>query len=255
MTILFAVLIGLAVGSFINALVFRTHEDIPITGRSKCVKCEKPIDARDLVPVLSYFLLRGRCRKCKAAFSWQYPAVEAVTGILFGVAAYYVGDVLADGQSVAEFLRLAVFIVFLVIIFVYDLRYSYILDRFTFPAMIIAVLFNLALGIYEPLYMLIGALVLGGFFLAQYVLSKHTWVGGGDIRMGVLMGLMLGLGSGLVALFLSYALGAIVGAYLLISGKKKFGSKIPFGTFLAVGTFVALLWGSTILDWYLGIVW
>lgn len=260
MVLVFSALIGLAVGSFINALVFRTHEDIPLSGRSKCLKCERPIDARDLIPVLSFFLLRGRCRGCHASISWQYPAVEFATAVLFVILAIDIPlFVSPDLFSVfyGPLIRNAIFTAFLIIIFVYDLRYSYILDRITVPGMMIAILLNLVLysivpGWITPYSMLLGALTLGGFFLLQFVLSKGKWIGGGDIRMGVLMGLMVGFENGLLALFLAYALGAIFGCTLIAAGKKKLGSHVPFGTFLAIGTYVALVWGDAILTWYLG---
>ena len=242
--ILFAAAFGLAIGSFLNVLIFRTHEDVPLTGRSKCLKCEEPIEGRDLIPVLSYFLLRGRCRSCEEEISWQYPAVEAATGILFAFLA-------ATMTDPALFLRGVIFTIFLIIIFVYDLRYHYILDRFTLPAMILAAILNIASNAVSVPSMLIGGAVIGGFFLIQHVVSKGKWVGGGDVRMGVVMGLMLGWQNGLVALFLAYALGAFVGIALILTRRLKMGSQVPFGTFLALGTFIALLWGQPILDWYL----
>ena len=101
--------------------------------------------------------------------------------------------------------------------------------------------------------MLLGALVIGGFFLIQWLLSKGKWIGDGDIRMGVLMGLMLGLENGLVALFIAYILGAAIGVILLVSKKARMKTQIPFGTFLALATFVSLLFGEQILNWYLSL--
>ena len=254
MIIFFAVLFGLAVGSFLNVVVFRTHTDVPLTGRSKCQICEQPIGWFDLIPVFSYLTLRGRCRRCKTAISWQYPLVEAATAALFAVIAWQMlpMDLLATAPYLAVALRTAIFTIFLIIIFVYDLKYSYILDRFTIPGMVIAFLLNLALGTPPIISMLEGAVFAGGFFLLQYVMSRGRWIGGGDVRMGVLMGLMLGLPSTVLALFLSYAVGAIVGIVLILTKKKQFASGIPFGTFLAIGTFAALLWGPKIIGWYLG---
>lgn len=240
----FAALIGLCIGSFLNVVIFRTHEDVPITGRSMCLKCEVPIQNRDLIPVLSFILLRGRCRNCEEEISWQYPAIEAATALLFA----FIAATTADAATI---LRLAIFTVFLIIIFVYDLRYHFILDRFTLPAMILAIVLNFVSGAVSPDSMLIGGGVIGGFFLAQFLVSKGKWVGGGDIRMGVVMGLMLGWQLGLLALFLAYVSGAFVGIVLLLMRRLKMGSHVPFGTFLALGTFVALLWGQPILDWYL----
>lgn len=262
MILVLAAILGLIFGSFLNALVFRTHADIPMTGRSKCAKCEVPIDARDLVPVLSFFLLRGRCRSCKEAISWQYPLVEVITAGLFVILAAQApsGYVNYDMTAVVfgPIFRNMILTTFLIIIFVYDFQYSYILDRFIFPAMIVAVLLNAALQpfassfIPTPASMISGAVLLGGFFLAQFLISKGLWIGGGDVRMGVLMGLILGWKLGLLALFLSYVIGAAVGIVLLVSKKKSMTSRIPFGTFLAMGTFISMVWGTHIVDWYLG---
>jgi prepilin signal peptidase PulO-like enzyme (type II secretory pathway) len=127
-------------------------------------------------------------------------------------------------------------------------------DKFTIPAMIVALLLNLLFAFVSPLLMLSGALILGGFFWIQYVLSKGTWVGGGDIRLGVLMGFMLGLWQGLVALFLAYVIGAIVAVILLITGKADRKTQLPFGVFLTLGTVIMLLSGEVILDWYIGLL-
>src|SRR3989338_7920584 len=138
---LWVFVVGVCVGSFLNVAIFRILEgEGVVKGRSKCRVCEIPIGAGDLVPVLSYLRLRGRCRSCKSVISWQYPLVELATGVLF-VLAYWLGD------GWIEILRDWVFVSFLIIIFVYDLRYMLIIDRFTIPAMIFALTMNLWLGI------------------------------------------------------------------------------------------------------------
>lgn len=241
-----AILLGVCIGSFLNAAIFRAHEEGSVwKGRSKCMNCEVPLGWMDLIPVVSYLLLRGRCRQCKQVIDWQYPIIEIVTGMLFLVA-YAVTP-----YDIVLLVRNWTFISFLIIIFVYDLRYFYILDRFTIPAMIVAIIANLWIGIIHPWSFLLGAVVLGGFFLAQYLLSKGVWIGGGDIRMGVLMGLILGLEQGLVALFLAYVVGAVVSIGLLLSGKVTRKTALPFGTFLALGTLVCLFIGRDLLGWYL----
>jgi len=249
---LFIFILGVCIGSFLNVAIFRVHEGRSvINGRSKCKTCEEPISAYDLIPVLSYFILRGRCRKCKNVISWQYPLVEFVTGILFLLFYFKFNDSSIEGMY--TFVRDWIFIAFLIVIFVYDLKHMYILDRFTIPAMIVAIIFNLWLGTVPAMSLITGAVVLGGFFYLQFVISNGAWVGGGDIRMGALMGLMLGLNQGLVALFLAYLLGAIIGIMLLLT--KRVGRKTPiaFGTFMAIGTAVILFFGDAPLQWYLGL--
>lgn len=238
--------------------MFRTHAGEPmVRGRSKCPACDKPVDARDLVPVLSYLLLRGRCRHCQSSISWQYPAVEIATGFLFVL--FYLLVVTREGDHLGllsmtlYILRDWIFAAYLVIIFVYDLRYMLIIDRFTVPAMILAIVLNLWLGLVPAWSMLLGGMVLAGFFWIQFALSRGAWVGGGDIRMGALMGLMLGLQYGLVALFLAYVLGAIIGVGMMANGYATRKTPVPFGSFLAVATLLTLFAGESLLDWYLNL--
>ncbi len=246
--IILVIVLGICIGSFLNAAIFRIHEGTSVAkGRSKCRSCEVPLGPIDLVPIVSFLLLRGRCRRCKSAISWQYPLVEFVTGLLF------VLFFIKHQEFSLILIRDWIFVSFLVIIFVYDLRHMLILDRFTIPAMIVAVILNLWLGAPAAASMILGAVVIGGFFYGQFALSQGKWVGGGDIRMGALMGLMLGLSQGLVALFLAYVLGAIIGVILLVMKKAEGKTALPFGTFLTLATAVLLLLGEAPLHWYLGL--
>lgn len=179
---------------------------------------------------------------------WQYPLVELATGILFLI--FYL-KFYPDWMMIV---RDWVFISFLIIIFVYDLRHMYILDRFTIPAMIVALILNLWMAPAFIPFMILGAIIMGSFFYLQFVISKGTWVGGGDIRMGVLMGLMLGLNQGLVALFVAYLLGSIVGVILLASKRVSRKTPIAFGTFLAAATVLLLFFGNAPLNWYLSLL-
>lgn len=251
-------IVGVCIGSFLNVALFRTREGKSVIhGRSKCRACEEPIGAGDLVPVLSYLRLSGRCRSCKSVISWQYPAVELATGFLFVLFYLLVatqgGDNLGLLYMTLYVLRYWIFAAYLVIIFVYDLRYMLIIDRFTVPAMVLAIVLNLWLGLVPAWSVLLGGLVLAGFFWIQFTFSKGVWVGGGDIRMGALMGLMLGLQYGLVALFLAYVFGAIIGVVMMASGKATRKTPVPFGSFLAVATLLVLFAGESLLDWYLNL--
>jgi len=157
---------------------------------------------------------------------------------------------LEAGNGLAFILRDWFFVAVLMIVFVYDLKWGYILDRVSLPAIIIAFSVNILIGF--PWYNLLLAAAIGsGFFLLQYAISRGKWIGGGDIRMGALMGCILGWPNVVVGLFLSYIVGSIVAVYLLARKKKKMGSTIAMGTFLAIGTAIAMLWGVDILMWYL----
>lgn len=257
--LLLFLVIGVVFGSFVNAVVFRLHHDESIAkGRSKCRSCEQPIFRRDLIPVMSYFLLKGKCRHCKKPFSWQYPAVEAVLGVLFAlVYVRYATRFALPADYLSQemwwfIVRDCVFLVYLAILFIYDLRYMLILDRVTIPAMIVALMFGVLLGL-PVVSLFVGGLVIGGFFALQFVVSKGMWIGGGDIRLGLLMGFMLGLRDGLVALFLAYVLGAVIGVALLVAKKVDRKTPIPFGVFLAIGTVLTLFFGELLIHYYLSL--
>lgn len=245
---------GAIIGSFLNAVIFRlrTRESIA-HGRSHCMRCRHALGVADLVPVLSWLMLRGRCRYCSEPISPQYVIVEAVTGLAFLVAALRTwGDAASfDAVGLATVLLHWAAIAALVIVFVYDLRYMLILRGVVLPAAVIAALANLWLGV-PWTSVAIGVLVGGGFFLLQRVVSKGEWVGGGDVNLGWFMGALLGWPHVLVALFIAYVSGAAVGVALLAGKRAGWRSEIPFGTFLAAATFIAMLWGGDIVSWYLG---
>ena len=138
----------------------------------------------------------------------------------------------------------------MIVIFIYDLRWFLILDKVTLPACILVFLFSCILGA-NWLNLLISGIIGGSFFFIQFALSRGKWIGGGDIRLGLLMGLALGWPMVMVAIFLAYFIGSFAGIGLIISGKKKWGSKIPLGVFLSTATIITLFWGEQILNWYL----
>ena len=254
MLFLLILVFGACVGSFLNVVILRTHEGGSfLRGRSMCLSCKSLIRFFDLIPILSFAWLRGKCRACQSKISWQYILVESTTAILFLL--MYLKQTLGF-VPVSQLLLVRdwIFVSFLVIIFVYDFAYRYILDRFSIPAIVIALLLNVWIGSMPILAYVLGALVIGGFFLAQYVFSRGTWIGDGDIRLGVLIGVMLGLTQGLVALFFAYVFGAIVGIVLLVMKKVTRKTEMPFGTFLAGATVLMLFLGPQLIDWYLRFV-
>lgn len=250
---------GVLMGSFVNAVIFRSQSKESLWSRSKCRSCAVPIHPKDLVPIVSYFALKRRCRSCKAEIEWQYPVIELAMGVMFALlyarVMFGVGipDFVDDGELFVLLLRDLIAAVFLVIIFVIDLKYSVILDRFSIPALLFALLLNVHLGA-DPAMLLLAGLLIGGFFAFQYIVSKGAWIGGGDVRMGMFMGCLLGVWHGVLALFLAYVIGAIVGLVLIARHRKSLKSHIPFGTFLAFTTFIVMIWGEDLLIWYLGLI-
>lgn len=268
-------LFGLAIGSFLNVVIWRAKNSETILGRSHCPHCQKQIAWYDNIPLLSFILLRGRCRNCGAKISWQYPAVELITSILFLYAFYRhfgwgdLQQILNLKFEILNLLKDWFLIAAMVVIFVIDLRWYLILDVISLPAAAIIFILNLLIG--DPTYnlcrlenlwscnplswsgLLISAIIGGSFFLLQFIVSRGRWIGGGDIRLGLLMGLALGWPQILLALMLAYFAGSIVGLGLMAIGKKQWGSMLPFGVFLAPATIATLFWGKEILHWYLNI--
>lgn len=254
--IAFLVMLGASIGSFLNAAVYRLAVKESIAkGRSRCVHCGKTLPWYDLFPVFSYLALKGQCRACDKRISVQYILVEVAMAALFGFVAWKWGAMAQQASFlvILEMVRDLLAVSVLVFLFVFDLKYFLLPDIVTLPSILVFLIINLILGVVW--WTLLLAIVIGaGFFALQFVVSKGKWIGGGDIRFGGLMGAILGWPNILVGLFGAYFIGAIVGLGLLISGKKKFGSQLPFGTFLAIGTAIGLWWGNGIISWYLGLI-
>lgn len=192
--------------------------------------------------MLSFMVLRGRCRSCHRRISWQYPLVELATAGLFVLA---ISLSMTFGWAVYAAFVAAV----CVVVFVIDLREHVILDQVMLPALVVAVVANVVLQ--RPALDWLGGAILGaGFFFFQYIVSRGRWVGGGDVRLGMFLGLVLGLVGTAVALFLAYIGGALFAIVLLLTHRKHFGSALPFGTFLTLATIVAWYWGTPIVSWY-----
>jgi prepilin signal peptidase PulO-like enzyme (type II secretory pathway) len=241
---LFCGLLGLGLGSFINVVVLRLRAGQALTGRSACPHCHHPLAWYWLVPVMSYLWLGGRCHYCRKTISLQYPVVEAMTGALFVIYAVWFSF---------DPLRLLVnltILIFLIIIFIYDLKYYLIPDSISVPGIVVAILGSLLLGM--PVWRVALGLTVGaGIFMLQYLLSRGRWIGGGDIRLGALLGAYLAWPQISVGLFLAYMFGAGLALPLLLAGRKHFGDKLPFGTVLAAAAVITSLVGEDILQWYL----
>jgi prepilin signal peptidase PulO-like enzyme (type II secretory pathway) len=255
-------IIGLVFGSFINCLIWRVHENETMLNRSYCPKCRHQIAWYDNLPVLSFLFLGGKCRHCGQAISWQYPLVELMTAILF-LLSYNIQYSISNTQSIINnqysindlvwLFRNWFVICVMVIIFIYDLRWYLILDRVSLPAVLIVVLLNFYLG-FDLMNMAISGIIGGSFFLFQFVISRGKWIGGGDIRLGLLMGVILGWPKILLAIMLAYLIGSVVGITLLVAKKKQWGSELPLGVFLTPATLITMFWGEKIINWYLNLV-
>lgn len=242
--LLFIICIGLAMGSFINALVYRiSRNESIVAGRSKCPACRHQLAWFDLVPLISFFFLRGQCRYCHREISLQYPLVEFITA--GSLACLY----LVFGNS-ANFLFFAMVVLFLIPLFFADALYYIVPDSISIPAIVIVLAIQFFRGA-DMLHIFYAMMIGGGLFLFQYLFSKGRWVGEGDIRIGILMGAILGIPQILVALFIAYVGGAFLGFILIASGHKQMSSRVPFATLLTVATFITMLFGNSIINFYL----
>ncbi len=238
--ILFFIL-GLIIGSFLNVVIhrFKTKESV-IKKRSYCPHCKKTLKNRDLIPVLSFLLLKGKCRYCKKPIAIQYPLVELVLAFLF-LALY-----LKFGFSFS-ILYYFVIAIILLIIFFFDLRYYIIPDWLVIPGAIVAFLggfFVLKLSI---LNLVFGLLIGGGFFLLLMLFTKGKGMGMGDVKLGGFAGLILGFPQIVLALFFTFVLGGLMASVLLLTGKKKRKDLIPFAPFFVIAILLVIFFGKNIL--------
>ena len=267
-------LFGLTLGSFLNCLIYRFEIGAPHQllfksegglARSYCPHCKHILSWKDLIPVFSFMILKGKCRYCKKPISWQYPLVELTTAILFLAIFNYlskarVGD---EGGAFSDLhFSFFIFIIacFLIIIFFYDLKHYIIPDKIIYPAIGTTFIYNILNSYfvihnsYSIVNSLEAAFIVSAFFLAIILFSRGKWMGLGDVKLAFFMGLFLGFPNILFALFLAFSIGAIIGVGLIISGKKTLKSEVPFGPFLVTGTFLAMFWGERIINWYLTLI-
>jgi leader peptidase (prepilin peptidase) / N-methyltransferase len=242
-----AALFGLVVGSFLNVVIHRVpRRESVVWPASHCPHCEEPIRPLDNVPFLSYLLLRGRCRNCKEPISARYPAVEALTGLLFGAAAYEFGVSLA-------LLPALVFISALISLAVIDLEHrllpNVIVGPATLAGLALSVLADPASWWTFPLFAVVVAGALFGLALVY-----PGGMGMGDVKMGGMLGAFLGPYAAL-AVFLGALLGALAGGLLMAAGRMQRRSALPFGLFMALGGLISLFVGPDLWGLYLKVVW
>jgi leader peptidase (prepilin peptidase)/N-methyltransferase len=240
---------GAAIGSFLNVVITRVpkHESV-VRPASHCPSCGTPIAPRDNIPVLSWLLLRGRCHKCGAPISIQYPIVELVTGLLFALVAWAT----PAGPLLAARLLL---VVILVVLFGIDLHHQILPNVITLPGIAIGFLFSLAgpPGWMDSLIgMALGGGILYAIAAAYYAVRREEGLGMGDVKMLAMIGAFLGWKAVLVTLILSSFAGAIVGIAIIAMTRGNMRLALPFGTFLSLGALAAMLVGEPLVTWYSG---
>lgn len=234
---------GIVVGSFLNVCVYRIpeHEDIVKT-RSHCMSCGKQLKWYDMFPLLSYLFLRGKCRVCGVKLSVQYPLIEAVNGILYVIIVYIHG---VNVDSLLYCLLTSALIVLSVIDFrTYEIPFG--INLFILALGLI----RAALDYQHILSYLIGFLAVSAVLAILYYASKGRAIGGGDVKLMAACGLFLGW----KLIIIAFLLGCILGAFIHVIRMKvsKEDHVLAMGPYLSAGVFIAAMWGSQMLTWYLG---
>ncbi len=247
--LLLAGLIGLCIGSFLNVVIYRLPRGQSlVTPPSRCRNCGYLLRWFDNVPVLSWLLLRARCRNCHTPVSWQYPVVELITGALFLLVVWLT----PIGPLVFSRLLL---VCILIALFGIDLEHQILPNSITLPGIAIGVIVSLIAppGIRDSL---IGVLLGGGILYAiagaYYLWRREEGMGMGDVKMLAMIGAFLGWKAVLVTLVLSSFSGAIIGLLLMAVQRGNMKFALPFGTFLAIGALIAMLVGDPLVAWYTG---
>ena len=249
--------IGLCFGSFVNALVWRLKEKKNwINDRSECINCHHKLSAIDLIPVVSWLLLLGKCRYCRQKISTLYPTIEVLLSLLY-VASYVLWPDTIQGINIAIFSLWLITITGLVALALYDFKWMilptkiiYFLDS---VAIIMAVL-NIVMANNKTesiISYFLATLIGGGLFYIIFRLSNGRWIGGGDVRLGFLLGLIAATPQKIyLTIFMAAIIGTVISIPFLVIGKLKKSSLIPFGPFLIAAAIIVEFSGSNIIYWY-----
>lgn len=245
MIILILAVLGLILGSFINAVVWRLHNGESITrGRSMCPNCKHQLAPLDLIPVVSWIVLRGKCRYCKKPYGSHYVVIEVVTAVLFASS-----GVLLPILGALTFAVWLGILLLLIILALYDAQWYELPNRIMHPALVLGVLyFVLRFEAAGGLLQLLTAIVAAGVFYAAWWLSHGKIMGGADSKLVLLMGLILAPQLLILALAASFMLGGVGAAYLLYGKHKSLGDQMPFGPYLVAGLLIAQFFGQPLMQ-------
>lgn len=249
--IILIILCGLAWGSFLNVVIYRLPRGMSlIRPPSSCPHCQKRIKFYDNIPLLSFILLRGKCRYCQAKIPITYPLVEFLTPLCF---------LLLYDQHALSFFFFAssIFVSALIVLGFIDFYHQILPDEITLSGLTLAVIYSLFRQDLSFTQALVGAVSGAGFLLlvygAYYLLRKKEGLGMGDVTMMLMIGSYLGWQQAFFTLILASFVGALAGGFFIFFKKKNLQYSLPFGTFLAPAAFVSLLWGEKIITAYLSL--
>lgn len=277
------VVVGLAMGSFAGATVWRLRavqlkqekkagekinakeyekllpltKSSVITDRSRCLHCGHTLKWYDLIPLLSWLSTGGKCRYCKEFIGWFEPAVELGTALLFVISYAFWPEPLSVAHEAIIFGLWLVACVMLVILFVYDLKWYLLPNYVVFPLIGVAATIALIglLTAPDSVGMLVSltfsVAILSGLYFLLWLVSKGTWIGFGDVKLGLALALLLGQWQlAFLALFAANIIGCLIVLPGMLSGKLTRKTHVPFGPLLIAGGIIAMLWGHGIINWY-----
>ncbi len=258
-----AIAIGVSIGSFLNVVVYRVPAGLSILyPPSRCPHCLRQLAPRDNIPVIGWFLIKGKCRYCHSPVSWRYPAIEAATGFLFWCLAAYFGTSL----SIPILCFYAAFLSWLLALALIDIDTMTLPNALTQSGLVLGLIYQASLVVVKSgdrtsfaghLIFGIGGAVLGIWLLdimrlgGRIFLQKEA-MGGGDPKLAAMIGMWLGWQNTLLTILLASAIGTLVGAIAILTTKLGKQQPIPFGPFLAIGGAISLFFGNTVLSTYLG---
>jgi len=243
-------ILGLIVGSFSNVCIYRIPKNESIVyPASHCPKCHSLIKPVDNIPLLSYILLKGRCRNCKSKISIQYPIVEFLTGLT------YLIIYLIYGLSIQSLIYIILSSALIIIAFI-DLNEQIVPDVISLPGIVIGFILSFFVPYISFINSGLGVIVGGGTILiiglGGSAIFKKEAMGGGDVKLAAMIGAFLGWKYIIISLFLGFFIGALAGIILILSKIRSREDTVPFGPFIVLGSFITLLWGEKIISWYLG---
>jgi prepilin signal peptidase PulO-like enzyme (type II secretory pathway) len=259
---LFAVIFfifGTIIGSFLNVVILRFNTRGGLSGHSGCFACGEQLRWYELIPVVSFFAQKARCRHCGSKLNWQYPIVELLTGFVFYFVYVVNMSVIYSGAPIAVYRILFELIVFsiFIIITVYDMRHMVIPDPLVYFLSALTLLF-LFVGSNPSMYALLAGPAVATPFALLWLVSRGKWMGLGDAKLALPIGWLLGLSGGFAAVILAFWIGATVSVFILIlkqldklSGELsrfRMKSEIPFGPFMVLGTFIVYLFGLDVIS-------
>ena len=243
-------ILGLIIGSFSNVCIYRIPKKESIVfPASHCPNCNSTIKAIDNIPLLSYFLLKGKCRKCGEKISIRYPIVEFLTGVI------YLLIFLVYGRSLQTLIYTLLSSALIIIAFI-DLDEQIIPDEISLPGIVIGFVLSFIVPYISYFNSILGTIVGGGIIfliaLVGLAIFKKEAMGGGDVKLSAMIGAFIGWKYIMISLFIGFFIGAIAGILLILLKIRNRDDLVPFGPFIVLGSFITILWGKNILSWYLG---